>query len=267
MSGALDLLDRRILGAFRVRDPLGRPAGQRLLASAEGLDLYEKRPGEWVVTRADALPGYDTAFTAQPGGTAIGSVAARVSLKAFEGDCLSRDFTLSLPRDPDPANRANANSLFRWHEVTMPFAPTAALPSMAAAALVSVTRQADGFLVEGALVRMRPSGNRGEAIGVTNASGEALLAVQNVPLANSGGGATVTTDLDAAIDVIVDPDTARFADPAQLVAAQRSALARMSGFADPDDIAVRLSGSASAPKTIAIAAGQTRTASLVWSAP
>ncbi len=267
MTAAMDLLDRRVLAAFRLRDPLGRPVGQRLVASAPGLDLMGKGAGEWVVTRADALPTHHLTFAGQPAAPAIGSVDALVSIKAFGGKFMSRDFTLKLPRDPDPSHRDQANSLFRWHEVVMPFGTTASLAGMAASALVTVTRKSDHFPIEGAIVRMRPNGNRGEAIGVTNAAGEALLALQTVPLSNSGGGANVTPDLNAKFDTIVDPDLVSFNDPADLASAQRRSLARMSGFVDPDDVVARLSGSATPPATVKIAAGQLRTTTLSWSAP
>ena len=267
MSAAMDLLDRRVLGAFKARDPLGRPVGQRLIASAPGLDLMEKRPGEWVITRAAALPDHHVSFNSQPSAPAIGSRVQRISIKAFGQHHNSRDFSLALPRDPDPGHRDQANSLFRWHEVTVPFGTGVSVAGMAARLLVTVTRRSDDFLIEGAVVRMRPAGDRPETVGITNAAGEAMLAVHSVPLANSGGGASVTPDLDAKIDAIIDPDEMIFNDPAQLPEALRSAQSRMTGFIDPDDVIDRLDSRATNATTVKIAAGRLRTAAISWSAP
>ena len=266
MSMSFDLLDRRVLAGFRIVDPLGRAISEAATVVVPGAKLLAKQPGHWVVLQADALPGHDRAFLAAPSTPSVGSQSLAIEIKSHSTRFLSRSATLRLPRDPNPANRDNANSLFRWANIALPFASAGAASSGVAMASIQVTRDTDNHRIEGAVVRLRATGLP-EQIGMTNAQGEAHLMIPSVPLAISGGGASVTANLAAQCDAIVDPALVRFHAPDALLAAKQAATARSSGFLDPDDLVTRLAASATAPVNLSIASGTSRAASIAWSPP
>ena len=266
MSVSFDLLDRRVLAGFRIVDPLGRAITDAADVTVPGAKLLTKQPGHWVVLEAGALPGHDREFSAPPAAPSVSSQSLAIEIKSHSNRFLSRSATLRLPRDANPANRDKANSLFRWADIVLPFASAGAASSGTALVSIQVTRDTDDHRIEGAVVRLRATGLP-EQIGMTNSQGEAHLVIPAVPLAISGGGASVTANLGAQCDAIVDPAMARFHAPDALLAAKQAANARRSRFVDPDELITRLAASATAPVNLSIASGTSRAASIAWSPP
>jgi hypothetical protein len=262
--------DRRVLAALRFVDVLGRAPRGPVTIRANGLRYVRPRPGEIVITGAPGLEAYATSFTTPPATPAIGSVAVPLDLWPADPALAPRRFGLTLPRDPDPANAGTAGSLFQPIVVPLLPAPSATPPGLAAALRVVVIRSTDNARIEGALVRVRPSGGLPESRALTGPSGEAVLLVPSLPLASPGSGGTVVGDMAADLDAIVDPSLARFNALPDLDAARATALARTGPLIDPDDLESRLSGSATVARSIRIAAGETRIPSppeIFWSPP
>lgn len=262
---AIELLDRRILAAIRFVDALGRQTRAPVsIVSPDGARLFQKRPGEWIISEAPGLAAYAAAFDAPPAAPPAGSIAVRLDCKPVDPAFSPRRFAIRLPRDPDPDSAA---SLFRPIDLVLLPSPVAAFSGLAATLRVNVARADDGRLIEGALVRLRPDGGRPQARALTDAGGEALLLAGAIPIASPGPGAVVAGDFGASLDAIVDPALARFHAPADVMEARRDAGRRRRDFIDPDDVEARLAGAATPLQAIRIAAGATRVAAIKWSPP
>lgn len=259
--------DRRILAALTFVDTLGQPVLTPVRASAPGVRLMAKRPGQLVVTRAPGFDDHVAAFDQPPAMPAIGSVAVTLDLLPADPAFGPRRASLALPRDPNPANAANANSLFRPVEIVLLPTPSAAATGLVTRVRVHVRRSDDDRAVEGALVRLRPEGGLPQAMALTDAAGDAQVLVPAVPLATPGGGGVVLPDIGAELDAIVDPALALFHTPDEVMAARAAAFARETDLLDPDDLQARLAASATPPLPLRIAAGQTHTATITWVPP
>jgi hypothetical protein len=262
-----EFVDRRALAALMFVDAAGRSVTTPVMINSPGVRILKKRPGQVVVMNAPGLSVYADSFLAPPATPAVGSVAVPLDLHPADPSFGPRRFVLALPRDPDPAHANNPASLFQPVEVPLLPGPSAIATGLLSAMRVSVTRSTDGFAVEGALVRLRPEGGRPQARALTDPAGDALLLVPGVPMSSPGSGGTVLPDIAADLDVVIDPNLVRFNAAAALADARAAAAARLSNLIDPDDVESRLAGSATTPVTVRIAAGQTRTAALVWVPP
>lgn len=262
-----ELSDRRVLAALTFVDAIGRPVRSPVRVSGTAVRLMAKRPGEMIVLDAPGLSAHTTVFEAPPAMPAVGSSAVALDVVPADPGLGARRVTLLLPRDPNPANAGNANSLFRPIEITLLPAPSATSSGLVTAIRVSVTRDDDGRAIEGALVRLRPEGGRPQAVALTDPGGEALVLVPGVPLASPGMGGVVLADIAAELDAIVDPLLARFHAPEDVAAARAAALARDTGLIDPDDLELRLSADATPAIPLRIGAGRTHTAVLTWAPP
>jgi hypothetical protein len=254
---AWEYSDRRILAALRFVDTLGNPARGPVTINAPGVRFFVRRPGEIVVTNAPGLDDYAATFPAAPTTPAVGSVAVPLDLWPSDPALGPRRFALTLPRDPDPANAATPASIFQPVVVTLLPATSATAPGQVAALRVIVTRSTDSARVEGALVRLRPTGLP-QARALTGPEGEAVLLVPGVPLSTPGTGGTVVGDIAADLDAIIDPVLASFNALTALDAARAAADMRTGPLIDPDDLETRLAASAVASRSVRIAAGQTR---------
>jgi hypothetical protein len=262
--------DRRILAVLRFVDTLGRPARGPVAIVSPGVRFFVRRPGEIIVTGAPGFDVYAASFLAPPATPAVGSVTVPLDFWPSDPALAARRFALALPRDPDPANAATSTSVFQAVVVTLLPTTSTSAPGQVAALRVVVTRSTDGARVQGALVRLRPSGGLPEVRALTGPDGEAVLLVPGVPLSIPGTGGIVVADIAADLDAIVDPALARFNALASLEAARATADARIGPLIDPDDLETRLAASAIAARAVRIAAGQTRIPSppeIVWTPP
>lgn len=255
---AWDLVDRRILAAIAFVDAVGAPVTCPVAIGApEGFGWFLKKPGVVIVTRAATLEAHSAAFAAAPGTPSVQSKQYRLELRPSDPAYAARSVELLLPRHPDPAN---VNSVFRAVEVVLPPTPLARPAGLRAALRVTVTRSDDGRAIEGALVRLRPVG-RPETFALTDAAGEALLLADAIPFSSAAPGPKVTRDWAAEIDAVVDPATARFNAPEAVFDARQNPAAPI----DPDALAT--GGTVSGVISLAIAAGEIRTATLTWPPP
>lgn len=229
-----DLLERRALALLALVDTFGRPVLGQVHLSAPGLRTVAKGSGRYAVISAKGFAEYETGFAAPPAAPAVGSTDLRIDIRPADGALAPRSATLKLPRDPDPARASTADSLFATVPVVLLPAPQAQIPSSAAAVRVTVRKKGDGRRVAGALVRVSSTDGTFKARAVTDAAGEALLIVPQVPLSHTGPGGQIDSALDAKATVVADPDTVRLVADDAVVAERRAALAATSGFLDPD---------------------------------
>ncbi len=264
LATSFDLLDRRVLGLLTFVDARGGRVLSPVSVIADGVRVFVKRPGALVIAEAPGFAAYTAAFEQIPAAPAIGSVTVQLDIRPADPALGARRAGVALPRDPDPARADQPGSLFRPVEIALLPTPLAELSGLVAALSVTVRRADDDRRVEGALVRLRPAGGRPEARAITDAAGDALLLVPGVPLASPGAGAVVRPDLGAELDAVVDPLLARFHRDEEIGQARDAARGRTRGLIDPDDLAARLGGAATAPQTLRIEAGRTRAATIAW---
>ena len=180
----IERVDQRVLGALRLVDrvthaPLLRP----LNCSSTRASSVRNRRGYYVVTNAVGLETHSASFlqppTLPPLESEIYSFEIEDPLKRY----LPRLMTLRLPRDPSPANAANANSLFKPVDVAMYPASTTTLSLNWSTLRISVTAAPDQTVVRGALLQVIDAANEKLlASGISDEQGEALVIVAGVPI-------------------------------------------------------------------------------------
>lgn len=201
---------RRAWGALRFVDAMSaRTIEGPLRVDLPGARLQRNRSGHFVVMALDDaanLAGrrdYENAFDPIPPAAAL-SLPGTVSDPA--GRYLARRFTLDLPRSPlAPAPGATA-PLFEAAAVTLDPAPATALLPTWAALRLSVHRA--GAPVAQAAIRVRRPGSEATlGRGMTDARGEALVAVVGVAQVTPGADELVV-ETEIAVEVVVSADTA-----------------------------------------------------------
>lgn len=226
---APDLLDRRALALLRLVDVAGRPVVGPVRIEGDGVRTVAKGDGRFALLEARGFDAYTASFDPI---AAASTKTIRLNLTPSAPDVAPRSFGLKLPRNPDPEA---PSSLFEPQPVEMLPSVLAGGSGSACTIRVSLRRSDDKRLIEGALVRARSSDGIFAARAVTDARGEACLLFPFLPL--SFPGSQISAEQPARVVVDVDPDLARFHDPAEAGAAAEAAGRRTSGHPDPDALA------------------------------
>ena len=213
-----------------------------------------------------ALADHAAAFLAPPPLPAVGSLRLDFSVVDPADDYLPRAFGMALPRDPDPAHRGNADSLFVPHRVELMRAARAPLGANWSRLDVRVAEAASGDALGGALVEVRDTHGALLARGVTDWRGEAVLPVAGVPVTtwSEGAGAVVVTEIDVRVQAFFVPaqglrTTQAAADAGRPPAALPSP--------DPDRLAADPALRTSDPAALSIAARRARAVHLTVALP
>lgn len=233
-------IDRRVLGAIRFLDaatelPIRRP----LKIEAEGLTLTRNRSYDYVIHQAAGLEAHLDLFEAPPGAPALGSVSLPLTVSDPTRYYLPQQIGLALPRDPDPANADNPDSLFQ--AVQVPLFPSSVVPVGGNWSVLRLTVSqppvapaTEGEAIAGALVRVvRQEDSQIIARGMSDTRGQALIIIPGIPVTNFNGGAggdgddedaglatgpVVALDTPVSLEFIVAPDLAWPANPEALEA-------------------------------------------------
>ena len=216
-----DLLDRRILGALRfVHGVSGAPLARALVLRASGVVWQRNRQGEYLITAAPGLSEHTTAFLAPPATPPVGSVSVTLDVVDPVGEFLPRRVQLRLPRDPDPARADQPDSLFQALAVALFPAPAAKIDHDWARLHTHVS-VASGEAAQFALLRVtRTSDNQILARAMSDARGEALIAVPGIPVTpwEEADGPVLGNDLEVRIEALFDPTPTTSPDPDELEA-------------------------------------------------
>lgn len=201
---SVEMLDRRVLAALRFRDAVtGATVAGPLDVRAPGARWIRNRRGWWVLAQAPGLEAHTAAFRAPPAAPAVGSVPLAVRVADPAGRYLPRVAALALPRDPDPAKAAKPESLFQPAEIDLFPSPAAPVSPNWAVLRVSASG-ADGPLA-GALLRVVRKASPTTVLGrgMTDARGEALVAVAGIPVTTweEGQGSVLATEVEARVDL------------------------------------------------------------------
>lgn len=268
----LERIDTRVLGALRCIDAATRvQVATPLEVRIAGATVRRNRSGLYVIVRAEApltLAAHEGAFDNAPGTPTVGDVTLSVTVTDPAGRYLPRRAALALPRDPQPANAASPESLFR--PVELPLYPSAIAPTGMNWSVLRLSVHETGSLdaLGGALLLARAGGNV-LARALTDWRGEALLPVPGVPVTtwSDDPDEVVVTELAARVEWCFDPapGAAGTRTPATLVRAGRAPA--VLPLVDPDDLESRAAALPNATLDVALAAGRSQSFSLPLALP
>ncbi|HTE45188.1 MAG TPA: hypothetical protein VK636_08085 [Gemmatimonadaceae bacterium] len=225
-----ELQDARVLGALRFTDVVtSLPIDAPLAVVAPGVRWIRNRRSCWVIAAAPGLDAHLREFSSPPAGPAVGSVSVGFQVSDPAGQWLSRSGAVLLPRDPAAANSAQSQSLFAVADV--PLYPTPAARTQRGWSVIraSVAGTTPGTTLAGALVRVvRDSDGVRIGGGMSDARGEALIAVQGIPSSSlgEGDGPVVATEISVRLDVVWDPAAGAAPNPDALEANHAALLIR-----------------------------------------
>lgn len=218
----IEHLTGRALAALRVVDGVtGQPILSPLSVSGAGTRWVRNRRGLHVLTGVPGLEEHQDVLLAPPAVPAVGSMNVVVEVRELSAMYLPRRQTLRLPRDPDPAHAADDSSLFQPLVSRLYLSPSAQTSSAWAVIRATVVREGSDRGLGGALMRVsRASDGQVLARGLTDARGEALIAVPGIPVTTweAAPGPVMGTEVDVQVEVVFDPSGGDVADPDHLEA-------------------------------------------------
>jgi hypothetical protein len=191
---------RQALAALRLLDAAtGRIVSDGARPIAPSLRFFRKPNGVYAVTGAEGGPAH------------------AITILPAAGAYLPRRFTLQLPR---PRNPGDAESVFKPVDIELFPAPAYPLAGGAYPLRVTVRREADGARIGGALLRLRrAAGPALSALSITDETGEALIALSNLPPLITVG-VDAREAIPAELDIMVDATQARFTADADVAGAR-----------------------------------------------
>ncbi|HQZ02048.1 MAG TPA: hypothetical protein PL024_10660 [Thauera sp.] len=194
----------RVLGALRPVDgTTGMALRGALEVSATGARILRNRSGLYVIQDWSRLATHTAAFDAPPDLPVPGSELLEIVLRDPIGRYLPRRASIALPRDPGAIGAA---SLFVAVDVPLYPSAAAGLGTNWTAVRASITDNADGAALGGALLRV-VTGSEVLARGMSDWRGEALVPVVGVPVTtwSEDEDAVVVTSIAAIVEVYFDP--------------------------------------------------------------
>ena len=186
---AIERVEQRVLGALQLLDRATQtPVTRPLQVSSDTATLVRNRRGLFVITRADGLDNHARAFQEPPADPALEASEHLLEITDLQNRYLPRLLILRLPRDPDPDNVGNDNSLFTPRDVVMYPASTARLSHNWSTVRATVTQGAT-TPVQGALIRIvDPADETLLASGISDQRGESLVIIPGVPVTKFANG-------------------------------------------------------------------------------
>jgi hypothetical protein len=252
----VERVEHRVLGALRCVDATtGAPLEQALRVEAPaGARIQRNRSGLLVIRDWQPLAHHAGAFNSAPGDVPLGSLALTFTVSDPLGHYLPRLVRVDLPRDADPANAGQPDSLFR--PLTVPMYPSAAgrVGSNWAGLSVSVFELGSGDVLGGVLLRVVVAGAV-RARGLSDWRGEALVPVAGIPVTtwSTGPGNVVVTQIQAELQAVADPARVTRHRPATV---QLGRAPKVLPLVDPVAIEAASAGLPQASALISLAAGR-----------
>jgi hypothetical protein len=207
----VERVEQRVLGAVRFMDAASRtPIARRMQLDAADLHFTQGARHLAIIARAKGFDAYVERF--EPPLPAIAATSFVATVHDPVGQYLPRRFSIVLPRTPATAAPLAATSVFRPLEVALLPAATAPIATSWAEARITVRDVAGNALRPNVLVRALgpaalPVPERQFGVGMTDARGEALVAMPSVPLfrTSNGGGAVMTAEIPIRIELVPLP--------------------------------------------------------------
>ena len=259
-------VEHRVLGALQCTDattlvPLETP----LTLAGDGVDLVRNRSGLYVIWEWTRLATHALAFDTPPPAPALGSESLDLSVQDPSGRYLPRRVRIALPRDPLPANAADAQSLFRPIDVPMYASPSAKVGANWVVLRVNLRETTSRDALGGALLRVISNGNV-LARGLTDWRGEALVPVSGVPVTtwSDDPNAVIVSEIAASLEAVFDPAAGQ-RTPEAIVLSGASDVTQP--VVDPDAIEAARVGLPQTAAAVSLAAGRALSVSLQITLP
>jgi hypothetical protein len=262
---APDILDRRAVALLELIDPFGRPLLSPATVIGVGTRIFAKGAGRYVVKGAPEFEEYISSFDVAPPTPAVSSKKIKIEIRPSDPAISARLVELALPRNPDPAQSGNADSLFEPVRIALSPSPASPIPVTAAAARITVRKRNDGRRVANALVRWASDNGQFSGRSITDFAGEALLIVPHFPMSFTTGS-NIDDGLAGKLSAVADPALALLVADDDIAHARASAGALTYPLVDPDDLASRFAVPASATG-IRLSTRSITTADIEWRAP
>lgn len=274
LSSRIERQEQRVLGALQFVDattgaPIDAPLQlQAHLPAGETVNWLRNRSGAYVLRRWSRLQDHAAAFDAPPAEPVTGSAVLDCSVVDPAGDYLPRRFRTAWPRDPDPARRGAADSLFTAQPVELMRSARSTLGANWARLSVRVAEEASDDALGGALVEVRSSGGVLLGRGLTEWTGEALLPIAGIAVTtwSEDAGAVVVSETPARLTAFFLP-TSGLRTPRAAADAGHAAAPPAPPPLDPDRIAADPAVRTSAPLDLALAAGRSRSLRIAIALP
>lgn len=221
----LEQIETRVLGAVRFVDSTtGLRITSPLSVRADGLSFTRNRSGHYVIASAVGLEAHTKVFEKPPAEPELGKLTFNLTVDDPTRLYLSRQRTIKLPRDSDPKNAGNEDSLFKLIDVQLFPSSIAATGSGWAVIRASVVRKDTKDPLGAALIRVtKKNGNAADETkplgrGLTDKRGEALVTVPGIPITTFGEdeGAVTVKEIDVTITAFFDPKATGIPDPDDL---------------------------------------------------
>ena len=250
MSAALvvpprrEFVDRRVLGGFRCVDSItGKTVVAPLTVNSSALTIRPNHSGTWVVFNGAGLAALTNDF--QPPSVWPNPTVFEISIQDHSGTYLPRRATLQIPAKLAPAS--DPASVFNPQIITLCVTPSAQAGANWAVIRASVLRAGTTPMqgLADTLVRVtRTSDNVVLATGMTDARGEAMLAVPGLGVRASSSGSGAVLEATTAVSVTAYFDAAALTQPA-------------GWLPDPDEMLANLGGASvkSATQTAQLGSG------------
>jgi hypothetical protein len=250
-------LRRRLLVTAELAPP--DPAAGRIRIGRSRGNIYTIDPPRgWT--------GYLEAFTAPPAEPAPGSRQLRISVSDPLGRYLPRRHLLDVPRDPDPANNDQPDSLFKPARIDLYPSPVATIAPGWAVVRVTVSRNPGGERAGAALIRVLDAADSDVVLGRSltewrgRVAGEAMVTIPGIPVTtwgngdSNGGGGPPPRPNDPVIVNTVSATVEAYFDPALVLGE--------ADLPDPDDLEERRASLLQASAKVELVSGETITLAL-----
>jgi hypothetical protein len=256
----MEFVDHRALGAIEFVDAVtaARLAGNLVIEPEdEGVVIEPNRSALYVIRSAPGLTHHIDQFDAAPAAPAFAALGFTLAISDPTRRYLPRSARIELPRRAAPAS--NPESVLNPLVVRM--YPAAAAAVSSGWAVLRVRVQSDVAPNPGlanALVVVTPSvAGIGAVTAVTDARGEALVAIPGVPpVLSAAAPPLLTREFNCALEIVLDrrvvtiaPQAARLADPESIA---RDRLAGAPEIVVEPQPAIALSAGRSRALTVAI---------------
>lgn len=212
----LEMVTRRVLGAVRFVDgnttlPILAP----LQVTADSVTLRRNRSGLYVVHPQPPLSQpYRDAFLTQPADPAVNTLTVTITAVDPQNRYLPVTHTITLPRDPDPANADSDTSLFKPIDIALYPTPTAVSQPGWAIVRLTIQDAATNDPIPGAYIRIHDPNDadillaRGLTEWRGRTIGEAFIGVPNIPVTTWNDG-----DADNVVNITRAVTITAYADP------------------------------------------------------
>jgi hypothetical protein len=214
LAGVVENVDRRVLGAFRCVDSItGASVQITPVVNSPVLKIRQNHSGIWVIFNGPGFAAVSDDFLAS--GTYPPPAPFVVTINDPSGTYLSRQATLQVPAPltpvSDPASIFNPRSIILYATAGLPVGQNWAV--VRASVVRSATNPPQGL--GSALVRVtRTSDSTVLATGMTDARGEALVAVPGIGVRASSNASGAVLEATTAVTVAAFFDPAILTQPA-----------------------------------------------------